>query len=227
MPTSGKTSNLERELFAYRDEQYANFSAKLIPNIDANSIIGVRAPILKSIAKTIGTNDKFLQMLPHRWHEENMLHAYILCGIHGFNTALVQTERFLPHVTNWAVCDSLAPKSFNCNTEKLLDKIPLWLSSTHEYTVRFGISMLMRHFLDARFRPECLQWVADIKRDEYYIQMMQAWYFATALAKQWDATIAYIHPGALDKWVLRKSIQKAIESYRITPEQKTLLRSLR
>lgn len=229
MQTSGKRSNLEQQLFALRDEQYAAFTAKLIPNIAADCIIGVRSPELRRIAKI---NDYQLTLfdsaiLPHHWHEENMLHAYIINGIKDFDTAIYQTEQFLPYITNWAVCDSLIPKAFDRQVEKLVKRIILWLDDQHEYTVRFGISMLMHHFLDTRFAPEYLQLVADIKRTEYYIRMMQAWFFATALAKQWDATITHLSPGRLDEWVRRKSIQKAVESYRISHEQKKILRSLR
>jgi len=239
MQTSGKNNTLEHELFALRDAKYATFSAKLIPNIDPKSIIGVRAPCLKRIAKEMGADDSFLLQLPHRWHEENMLHAYILCSVDDFDSALALTERFLPFVSNWAVCDSLLPKAFARHAEKLLEPanqtrskphascLASWLHTDHEYSVRFGISMLMRLSLDNRFNPKYLQWVADIKRDEYYVRMMQAWFFATALAKQWDASIPFLQVGCLDEWVRRKSLQKALESFRISSDQKNFLRTLR
>lgn len=216
-------------MFALRDEQYAVFSARLIPNIRPETIIGVRSPDLRRIARECGYSLSIFgnPLLPHRWHEENMLHAYIICGMKNFGVAFDQTELFLPFVTNWAVCDSLSPKTFARNAEKLSGRIAIWLSSPHEYTVRFGISMLMRHFLDIRFRHEYLQWVASIERDEYYIRMMQAWYFATALAKRWDETMEYLRSDALGEWVRRKSIQKALESFRIGDRQKDTLRSLR
>lgn len=228
MPTSGKAKKLEEQLKGLCDEQYAEFGAKLIPNIQRESILGVRAPELKRIAKDISDDAGwFLHQLPHRWHEENMLHAYLLCGIKDFGQALEETERFLPYVTNWAVCDSLSPKAFGKQAEKLVGKIERWMADDHEYKVRFGISMLMRHFLDERFEQSQLRQVAAVQREEYYIKMMQAWYFATALAKQWDATIKCLQNDVTDDWVKRKSIQKALESYRVSAEHKELLRKLR
>ena len=228
MRTSGKAKKLDEQLKGLCDEQYAEFGAKLIPNIERESILGVRAPDLKRLAKELsGDADWFLHTLPHRWHEENMLHAYLLCGMKDFGQALEETERFLPHVTNWAVCDSLSPKAFARQAERLLPNIGQWTSAEHEYTVRFGISMLMRHFLDKRFEASQLKQVATIRREEYYIKMMQAWYFATALAKQWDTAINCLQNDITDDWVLRKSIQKAIESYRVTDDHKKILRDLR
>lgn len=228
MRTSGKAKKLEERLFAMRDEQYADFGAKLIPNIERESILGVRAPELKRLAKELaGDADWFLRTLPHRWHEENMLHAYLLCGMKDFRQALTETERFLPYITNWAVCDSLSPKAFARQAERLLPNIGQWTSAEHEYTVRFGISMLMRHFLDERFEASLPKQVAAIQREEYYIKMMQAWYFATALAKQWDAAVNCLQNDVTDDWVKRKSIQKSLESYRVTDEHKKILRVLR
>lgn len=228
MRTSGKAKKLDEQLKGLCDEQYAEFGAKLIPNIERESILGVRAPDLKRLAKELsGDADWFLHTLPHRWHEENMLHAYLLCGMKDFGQALEETERFLPYITNWAVCDSLSPKAFGKQAERLSPQIERWTSAEHEYTVRFGISMLMRHFLDERFEASQLTQVAAIQREEYYIKMMQAWYYATALAKQWDAAIECLRNNVTDDWVKRKSIQKALESYRVTPEHKELLRELR
>ncbi len=209
-----------------RDETYAAFSAKLIPTVEPDRFIGVRSPQLRAIAKELKNNaSEFLSALPHRYHEENMLHAYLLCVGSDYATVVEQTERFLPFVDNWAVCDSLAPRAFARHKAELMPRIEKWMSAEHEYTVRFGIGTLMRHYLDADFQPEYLRRVVEIHRNEYYIKMMQAWYFATALAKQWDATLPMLD--SLEPWVRTKSIQKAIESFRVSPDHKTLLRTLR
>ena len=224
---------IQEKLFSLRDENYAAFSAKLIPTVEAERIIGVRAPQLRALAKELYKNSNnqaikqsdILGKLPHRYHEENMLHAYLLCEEKKYDILVDETERFLPYIDNWAVCDSLAPRAFVRHKEELLLRIEKWMTAEHEYTVRFGIGMLMRHYLDADFRPEHLRWVADIQREEYYIKMMQAWYFATALAKQWDATFPMLD--SLEGWVRGKSIQKALESYRVTDDHKAILRDLR
>lgn len=217
---------IQERLFALRDETYAAFSAKLIPTVEPDRFIGVRSPQLRSIAKELKNNaSEFLSALPHRYHEENMLHAYLLCVGSDYATVVEQTERFLPFVDNWAVCDSLAPRAFARHKAELMPRIEKWMSAEHEYTVRFGIGTLMRHYLDADFRPEYLRRVAEIHRNEYYIKMMQSWYFATALAKQWDATLPMLD--TLEPWVRAKSIQKAIESFRVSPDHKDLLRTLR
>lgn len=236
---------LQEKLFSLRDEKYAAFSAKLIPTVAPDRFIGVRSPQLRALAKELTKGDggsslitqrsSFLKELPHQYHEENMLHAYLLCEEKKYAILVEETERFLPYIDNWAVCDSLAPRAFARHKEELLPKIRKWMAVEHEYTVRFGIGMLMRHFLDADFRPEHLQWVASIRREEYYIQMMQAWYFATALAKQWEATLPiFITPQPpsqggrmLSDWVRAKSIQKALESYRVSDDHKAILRDLR
>ena len=224
---------IQEKLFSLRDEKYAAFSAKLIPTVPPDRFIGVRSPQLRSLAKelyresnnqTIKQSD-ILDELPHRYHEENMLHAYLLCEEKKYAILVDETERFLPYIDNWAVCDSLAPRLFARHKEELLPKIREWMASGHEYTVRFGIGMLMRHYLDSDFQPEHLRWVADIHREEYYIKMMQAWYFATALAKQWDATLPVLD--SLEGWVRGKSIQKALESFRVSDDHKTILRKLR
>ena len=217
---------IQERLFSLRDEKYAAFSAKLIPTVAPDRFIGVRSPQLRALAKELKNNaSEFLCNLPHRYHEENMLHAYLLCEEKKYATLVEETERFLPYIDNWAVCDSLTPRVFMRHKAELLPLIEKWMSAEHEYTVRFGIGMLMRHFLDADFRPEHLQRVASIHRDEYYIRMMQAWYFATALAKQWDATLPILD--ALEGWVRSRSIQKALESYRVSDEHKTILKGLR
>lgn len=220
--------SIQERLFSLRDEKYAAFSAKLIPNVEPDSFIGVRSPQLRALAKELKNNtEDFLLDLPHQYHEENMLHAYLLCEEKKYEILVEETECFLPYVDNWAVCDSLAPRAFARHKEELLPRIEKWMVAEHEYTVRFGIGMLMRHFLDDHFRPEHLEWVAAIDREEYYIKMIQAWYYATALAKQWDATLPYMTEGRVGEWVRRKSIQKALESYRVSDEHKNLLRTLR
>ena len=217
---------IQERLFSLRDEKYAAFSAKLIPTVSSARFIGVRSPQLRTLAKELKNNASgFLSELPHQYHEENMLHAYLLCEEKKYDILVEETERFLPYVDNWAVCDSLAPRAFARHKEDLLPRIRKWMASEHEYTVRFGIGMLMRHFLDADFRREHLQWVAEVSRGEYYIKMMQAWYFATALAKQWDATLPLLD--TLEGWVRGKSIQKALESYRVSDDHKTILKNRR
>ncbi len=224
---------IQERLFSLRDEKYAAFSAKLIPTLPPDRFIGVCSPQLRALAKELfkDSNNQtikqshFFEKLPHRYHEENMLHAYLLCEEKKYDILVDETERFLPYIDNWAVCDSLAPRAFVRHKEELLLRIEKWMTAEHEYTVRFGIGMLMRHYLDADFRPEHLRWVADIHREEYYIKMMQAWYFATALAKQWDATFPMLD--SLEGWVRGKSIQKALESYRVTDDHKAILRDLR
>lgn len=217
---------IQERLFLLRDEKYAAFSAKLIPTVSPDRFIGVRSPQLRTLAKELKNNASgFLSELPHQYHEENMLHAYLLCEEKKYDILVEETERFLPFVDNWAVCDSLAPRAFARHKEDLLPRIRKWMASEHEYTVRFGIGMLMRHFLDADFRREHLRWVAEVSRGEYYIKMMQAWYFATALAKQWDATLPLLD--TLEGWVRGKSIQKALESYRVSDDHKTILKNRR
>lgn len=221
-----KIMTLQERLFSLRDEKYAAFSAKLIPTVPPDQFIGVRSPQLRALAKELRNNaSSFLSILPHQYHEENMLHAYLLCEGKKYEIVVEETEHFLPYIDNWAVCDSLAPRVFARHKEELLPRIERWMSAQHEYTVRFGIGTLMRHYLDADFRPEHLGWVAAVDREEYYIKMMQAWYFATALAKQWDATLPILD--TLEPWVRQKSIQKALESFRVSDDHKALLRTLR
>ena len=217
---------IQEKLFSLRDEKYAVFSAKLIPTVSPDRFIGVRSPQLRALAKELKNNTSgFFGELPHQYHEENMLHAYLLCEGKKYEIVVEETERFLPYIDNWAVCDALAPRAFARHKEKLLPGIRKWMSSEHEYTIRFGIGTLMRHFLDADFRPEHLRWVAAVDREEYYIKMMQAWYFATALAKQWDAALPILD--TLTPWVRAKSIQKALESFRVSDDHKSLFRTMR
>lgn len=225
-----KTISLQDQLFALQDKAYADFQSKLLPTVSRETVIGVRTPDLRKMAKQICKTpavQKFLQSLPHRYFDENQLHAFILSEDKDFNTCIANLEQFLPYVDNWATCDQLSPKCFKKHTTEFLPYIRKWMKSTHTYTKRFGMGMLMRYYLDGEFKPEFLEWVASIKSDEYYIRMMQAWFFATALAKQWDSTLPYIEQHRLHPWTHNKAIQKAIESYRITDEQKALLRTFR
>ena len=227
-----KTNSVDitAQLFALQDKAYADFQSKLLPTVSRETVIGVRTPNLRKMAKQICKTpaaQEFLQSLPHIYFDENQLHAFIVSEEKVFERCIKGLEQFLPYVDNWATCDQLAPKCFKKHTQELLPHICKWMKSTHTYTKRFGMGMLMRYFLDEAFRPEYLEWVASIKNDEYYIRMMQAWFFATALAKQWDATMPYIEQHRLHPWTHNKAIQKAIESYRITDEQKALLRTFR
>ena len=218
------------KLFALRDEKYAAFQAKLLPGLDAGSIIGVRTPDLRALAKEMlkdGTAAEFLKELPHGYFEENQLHAFIISGIKDFDTCLGELEKFLPFVDNWATCDQMSPKVFRKDTRRLLPLAYKWIDSTLPFTVRFGTGMLMEHFLGDNFEPRFARKVASIKSDEYYVNMMSAWYFATALSKQYDAVIPFIEKKQLPVWVHNKTIQKARESYRITPEQKEYLNTLK
>ena len=222
--------DINTQLFALQDKAYADFQSKLLPTVPRETVIGVRTPDLRKMAKQVCKTpaaQEFMQALPHRYFDENQLHAFILSEEKDFDRCLEELELFLPYVDNWATCDQLSPKCFKKHTQELLQHIRKWMKSTHTYTKRFGMGMLMRYYLDEAFRQEYLEWVASIKSDEYYIRMMQAWFFATALAKQWDATLPYIVQHRLHSWTHNKSIQKAIESYRITDEQKEILRVLR
>ena len=192
--------------------------------------IGVRTPELKALAKSMvndGTGSEFIKCLPHKYFEENQLHAFLVGLEKDFDKCIQMLEEFLPYVDNWAVCDILSPKIFRKHRPELLEEIISWAAPKDEYTVRFGIEMLMSHFLDDAFKPDYLAIPAGVVRDEYYINMMLAWFFATALSKQWDSTIPYLRENMLGTWVHNKTIQKAIESYRITDGQKEYLRSLR
>lgn len=217
-------------IFAARDEEYADFTAKLIPNIPRESIIGVRTPQLRSIAKRLGKNagiDEFLSALPHEYHEQNLVHAFIAESIGDFDSAVKTIEAFLPYVTNWAVCDSMTPRIFAKHTGELLSIIKKWLQSAHPYTVRFGLRMLMCFYLEKEFASEINVLAASVCSEEYYVNMMQAWYFATALAKQYDSTVPFVEEHRLSPWVHNKTIQKAVERFRITAEQKAHLKTLR
>lgn len=222
--------NIIEELFKMRDEGYKKFQAKLIPNISEDDIIGVRTPQLRTFAKRLKGSEEeraFLSALPHKYYEENNLHAFLISEIKNFDRCIFELNRFLPHVDNWATCDGMRPKCFRDNKEKLLIEIEKWMMSHHTYTVRFAIEMLMTYYLDLDFDEKYLYMVSNIKSDEYYVNMMIAWYFATALAKQQESAFPYIENERLPLWVRNKTIQKAVESYRISGELKEKLKSLR
>ena len=214
--------NITAQLFALQDKAYAEFQSKLLPTVERETVIGVRTPDLRKMAKKLCKTpaaQDFLHSLPHRYFDENQLHAFILSEEKDFSTCIAEQEKFLPY--------ELSPRCFKKHTTELLPLIRKWMASQHTYTIRFGIGSLMRYYLDEAFRPEYLEWVASIQSDEYYIRMMQAWYFATALAKQWDGTLPYIEQHRLEKDTHNKTIQKAVESFRITDEQKAMLKTLR
>ena len=233
-------NDITQGLFDLQDTTYRDFQAKLIPTVAAETVIGVRTPALRGFAKklvkeagvdegTASAVQEFLASLPHKYYDENQLHAFILSEEKDFETCISRVEKFLPYVDNWATCDTLLPKVFKKakNHEALLTYIRRWIKSNHTYTVRYAIGSLMRYFLDDEFKSEYLEMAAAVRSEEYYINMMVAWYFATALAKQWDATFPYIKENRLESWTHNKTIQKALESYRITDEQKDVLKTLK
>lgn len=223
-------NEIQKRLFELQDRKYAEFSAKLTPTVDAEMFIGVRIPELRRLAKTLvkeGGYEDFLKELPHRYYDENVLHGLIVSEFKDYEKCIGALEAFLPFVDNWAVCDTMSPKVFRKYKEQLMEKIMEWTGSEHTYTCRFGMLMLMKWFLDEDFHEEYLEIPASVKSKEYYVNMMVAWFFATALAKQWDAAVPYIENHRLDQWTHRKTIQKACESYRVTDEQKAYLRSLK
>ncbi|MBQ5933184.1 MAG: DNA alkylation repair protein [Lachnospiraceae bacterium] len=218
------------ELLKVKDDKYKEFQAKLVPNIDPDTILGVKTPEMRQIAKEVFNSkekDVFLKDLPHKHYEENLVHFFIISMIKDFDECIREVETFLPYVDCWPVSDQATPRSFKKNHEKLLPYIKKWIKSKHLYTSRFGIRMLMNEFLGDEFKDEYAKLVASVKSDEYYLKMMVAWYFATALAKNYDETIKYIEKRKLDDWVLKKTIQKAVESYRVTDEHKEYLKSFR
>lgn len=224
-------NELQQHLFGMRDAAYAAFIAKLTPGFPPSHFIGVRVPLLRTIARSFAKEEaasqSFLSHLPHSYYEEDMLHGMLISLVKDYDRCLDLTDRFLPYVDNWAVCDTLSPKVFAKHKAQLLENILRWSSSSHTYTCRFGLRMLMTHFLDDSFSADFLEIPAAIRSEEYYVKMMVAWFFATALAKQWEATLPYLENRQLDPWTHRKTIQKAIESYRIPPERKDYLRTLR
>ena len=219
-----------KELLDLREEEYADFQSRLTPGIDRECFIGVRIPKLRKLAgifKKTTASKEFLGELPHYYFEENMLHGLLIAEIKDYDMCIAELEKFLPFIDNWAVCDVLSPKVFKKHKTELFSEIQKWSDSKDTYICRFGIGMLMRYFLDEDFTPEHLKIPANIHSEEYYVNMMLAWYFATALAKQWKDTIVLLETGALDKWVHNKTIQKARESFRITGGQKEYLKGLK
>jgi len=225
-----KKSDLHKNLKKLQDLKYRDMQVKIIPNLEPSSIIGVRTPELKAMAKEIlksGDYEDFLNDLPHKYFEENQLHAFILSGMKDADECFEELEKFLPYVDNWATCDQMSPKIFKKHKDELLKRVKVWIASGEPYTIRFGVGMLMEHFLDDDYDVKYPAMVAKLRSDEYYVNMMIAWYFATALAKQYDTIIPYIEKKKLDKWTHNKAIQKSVESYRITDEQKAYLKTLK
>lgn len=222
--------SIEKALLSLADESYRDFQARLMPTVDKNKIIGVRTPKLRAYAKKLYDSqayETFMRELPHTYYEENNLHGFLIEKIKNFDDCTAALDKFLPYVDNWATCDMMRPKVLKTQPERLLEKIRQWLKSGSCYTVRFGMLCLMNYYLDENFDCDYLRWVASVKSEEYYVDMMKAWFFATALAKQYESTLPYIENRLLEPWVHRKTIQKAIESYRITPQQKAYLKTLR
>ncbi|MBP5761535.1 MAG: DNA alkylation repair protein [Lachnospiraceae bacterium] len=225
-----KVKEIREKLLAMQDKEYRDFQAKLIPTVDPKRIIGTRTPQLRDLAKELLKAydcSLFLDDLPHKYFDEDQLHAFILSGMKDYDECMGRLEIFLPYVDNWATCDQMSPKVFKKHKEELLKKVKVWIASDDTYTVRFGIGMLMEHFLDDDFDKAYPKMVAGVKSEEYYVNMMVAWYFATALAKQYDDVIPYIEKKKLSAWNHNKAIQKSIESNRVTPEHKEYLRSLK
>ena len=223
-------TEIRERLFALQDEKYRDFQIKLMPTVDPETVIGVRTPELRKLAKELlkrGDYDAFLDEMPHDHFDENQLHAFILSGMKDYEKCMSGVCRFLPFIDNWATCDQLSPKIYGKNKDDLLAHIKEWLRSGETYTVRFAAGMLMEHFLGDDFDIAYPEMVAAIESDEYYVNMMRAWYFATALAKQYESIIPFIEEKKLDRWTHNKAIQKSVESYRITPEQKVYLKSLK
>ena len=217
-------------LLVAKDDKYREFQAKLVPNISPDTIIGVRTPDMRKIAKEVFNSpekDEFLKELPHKYYEENLVHFFIIAMIKDFDECIEKVEEFIPYVDCWPVSDQATPKSFKKNHAKLLPYIKNWIASDHVYTARFGIRMLMNEFLDDDFKDEYLELVASKEGDDYYLKMMVAWYFATALAKKYDESVKYIEERKLSDWIHKKAIQKAVESYRVTDEHKEHLKKYR
>ena len=224
-------NRIQQGLFAHQDPSYRDFQSKLMPTVDKNRVIGVRTPALRKFAKELAKDreeaEAFMDSLPHTYYEEDNVHGELIRSIRDYEACVAALDRFLPYVDNWATCDMMSPKVFRKHRQELLGPIGRWLASDHIYTVRFAIKMLMDHYLEEDFAPEYLEWVAAVESEEYYLRMMQTWYFATALAKQYEAVVPYLVEHRLELWTHNKTIQKAVESYRITPEQKEFLRTLR
>lgn len=223
------SERIREKLFEMQDLQYRDFQAKLVPTVDKETIIGVRTPAVRKFAREIGRDPeigRFLADLPHQYYDENNLHSFIIERIKDYEECLGEVERFLPYIDNWATCDTQSPKVFAKHTEELLGPIRRWIASDRPYTVRYGIGMLMKFYLDENFKVQYLEMVSSVRSEEYYVKMMAAWYFATALAKQYDDAVRYLQDKKLDAWTHNKTIQKARESYRIAAEQKAYLKTL-
>ncbi len=217
-------------LFALQDPEYRLFQSKLMPTVDPARVIGVRIPDLRKLSRELAGTEQaaaFVRQLPHDYYEENNLHGFLIASLRDYGETVAALEAFLPHVDNWATCDLLHPRAFDKRPEALPDQLFRWLQSDRTYTVRFAMGMLMSLYLDEAFRPGYADWIAGVKSEEYYVNMMAAWYFATALAKRWDDVFPYLTDHRLPVWTHNKAIQKAIESRRISPEQKQILRSLK
>lgn len=230
--------NIQKDLWELKDETYREFHSKLIPNVNPEHIIGVRTPALRSYAKKLLREakkdlcvqtavDSFMAALPHTYYDENNLHGFLIEGIKDYDACLAALNCFLPFVDNWATCDMMSPKILGTDLARLLSSVNEWLSSDHTYTVRYGIGMLMRYYLDEHFMPGYLDLVARQCCEEYYINMMVAWYFATALARQYETVLPFLEQKRLPEWTHNKAIQKAVESRRITQEQKNYLKTLK
>ena len=221
---------IQKELFSLQDKEYMKFLSKLTPNVSEDTIIGVRIPEIRKLAKKLVKNNEyedFLKELPHKYYDENLLHGAIISENKDFENCIELLNSFLPFVDNWAVCDTISPKIFKKHKKELIEKIKEWSQSDKTYTCRFGVEMLMTHFLDEDFKKEYLEIVANIHSEEYYVKMVIAWFFATALAKQWDYAVIYLENNRLDVWVHNKTIQKARESLRILEDKKGYLKGLK
>ena len=221
---------IQKELFSLQDKEYMKFLSKLTPNVPEDTIIGVRIPEIRKLAKKLVKNNEyedFLKELPHKCYDENLLHGAIISENKDFENCIELLDSFLPFVDNWAVCDTISPKIFKKNKKELIEKIKEWSQSDKTYTCRFGVEMLMTHFLDEDFKKEYLEMVANIHSEEYYVKMVIAWFFATALTKQWDYAVIYLENNRLDVWVHNKTIQKARESLRILEDKKGYLKRLK
>ncbi len=222
-------TEIQKRLFALQDGEYRAFQCKLMPTVPPERVIGVRTPQLRELAKELfaeGCED-FIAALPHEYYDEYNLHGFVLCLMRDYEKCVAEIERFLPYVDNWATCDLIRPKAFDKTPEKLILDIKRWMRDERPFTVRFGMEMLMTFFLDSRFRPEYLELAAAVRSEEYYVNMMSAWFFATALAKQYEAALPYIEERRLEQWVHNKTIQKACESRRVSEERKAHLKTLK
>lgn len=227
---SEAVSWIREQLLSMGEEGYRLFQCKLMPTVDPRRVIGIRTPQLRRFSLVLSRQpqaQEFLRALPHFYYEENNLHGFLIERLGDYRQTVEALHLFLPYVDNWATCDAIHPRVFSKNTSQLLEEVRVWMASQHPYTVRFGIGVLMREYLDEHFSEEYLEWVASVDSEHYYVRMMVAWYFATALAKQYDFALKYLQDHRLPLWVHNKTVQKAVESYRLTDAQKALLRKLR